>query len=733
MEAFFILSISNSFYMGISIGNIELQNPLIKAINEASPEGILIVDNKGFIVSHNHRFVEIWQIPSDRLRSYESGTTIGADDAPILSTVLERVQNPKTFLARVQELYDNPHLSDHCEIELRDGRTVERHSTALRSDNGSYLGRIWFFRDITEHKQTEKKLRISSIAFETQEAILVTDANAIIISVNRAFEELTGYSAAEAIGKNPSILQSGQYDAEFYRSMWCTLRESNSWSGEMCDKRKDGTLYPKWLTITAVRNDAGDVTHYVAIFMDLSERKRAEEEIQRLAFFDTLTQLPNRRLLMDRLDQVLAISQRSGSYGALMFLDLDNFKTLNDTQGHGIGDLLLIDVAARLKLCVRESDTVARLGGDEFVVILQELSDSAIHAANLAETVAEKIVSALNEPYLLNNSEHHSSVSVGVCLFHGRDIKLEELLKRADTAMYQAKQGGRNMVRFFELAMQEAVEVRVNLENKLRNALSRQELQLYYQMQVDQEVSITGAEVMLRWFNADLGFVSPAQFIPIAEESGLILPIGAWVLETACQQLHIWAQHAGTRQLILAVNVSVRQFRQPDFVEQVEALLRRFEFNPSSLKLELTESLVQVDINDTIAKMNVLKMLGVRFSMDDFGTGYSSISSLKMLPLDQLKIDKSFIRDIVEDKNDEVIVRTIIDMARNFGLNVIAEGVETKEQLEILRRNGCVNFQGYYFSKPLAVDKIADKLRSGYPEPLVRAQASGGQSSQGTL
>jgi diguanylate cyclase (GGDEF)-like protein/PAS domain S-box-containing protein len=706
MEAFFILSISNLFYMGISIGDIELQNPLIKAINEASPEGILIVDNKGLIVSHNHRFVEIWQIPSDRLRSYESGTTIGADDAPILSTVLERVQNPKTFLARVQELYDNPHLSDHCEIELRDGRTVERHSTALRSDNGSYLGRIWFFRDITEHKQTEKKLRISSIAFETQEAILVTDANAIIISVNRAFEELTGYSAAEAIGKNPSILQSGQYDAEFYRSMWCTLRESNSWSGEMCDKRKDGTLYPKWLTITAVRNDAGDVTHYVAIFMDLSERKRAEEEIQRLAFFDTLTQLPNRRLLMDRLDQVLAISQRSGSYGALMFLDLDNFKTLNDTQGHGIGDLLLIDVAARLKLCVRESDTVARLGGDEFVVILQELSDSAIHAANLAETVAEKIVSALNEPYLLNNSEHHSSVSVGVCLFHGRDIKLEELLKRADTAMYQAKQGGRNMVRFFELAMQEAVEVRVNLENKLRNALSRQELQLYYQMQVDQEVSITGAEVMLRWFNADLGFVSPAQFIPIAEESGLILPIGAWVLETACQQLHIWAQHAGTRQLILAVNVSVRQFRQPDFVEQVEALLRRFEFNPSSLKLELTESLVQVDINDTIAKMNVLKMLGVRFSMDDFGTGYSSISSLKMLPLDQLKIDKSFIRDIVVDKNDEVIVRTIIDMARNFGLNVIAEGVETKEQLEILRRNGCVNFQGYYFSKPVPLKEF---------------------------
>ncbi len=601
-----------------------------------------------------------------------------------------------------------------------DGRIkwVSENGSTHYDRKGKPMLSLGMVQDITERKLAEEKLRISSIAFETQEAIIVTDADAKIISVNHSFEKLTGYSASEAIGKNPKILQSGRNDAEFYRSMWYSLRENGSWSGEMWDKRKDGSFYPKWLTITAVRNEAGQITHYVAIFMDISERKRAEEEIHRLAFYDTLTQLPNRRLLMDRLDQALAASQRSGSHGALMFMDLDNFKTLNDTQGHDIGDLLLIEVSARLKHCVRESDTVARLGGDEFVVILQELGESAIHSANQAETVAEKIVSTLGEPYLLNNYEHHSGVSIGVCLFHGRDAKLEELLKRADTAMYQAKQGGRNMVRFFESAMQIAVEERAKLEGRLRHALARQELELYYQLQVNDQFQVTGAEVLLRWFNAEQGFIAPVQFIPIAEESGLILTIGAWVLETACQQLHVWSQHAGTRQLQLAVNVSPRQFRQPDFVGQVEAILRRFAFDPSRLKLELTESVVLVDINDTIAKMGALKKLGVKLSMDDFGTGYSSLSYLKMLPLDQLKIDQSFVRDIVVDKNDEVIVRTIIDMARNFGLNVIAEGVETGEQLEILQRNGCPNYQGHYFSKPVPLKDFEVLLAQALHGPL---------------
>lgn len=582
---------------------------------------------------------------------------------------------------------------------------VEYWSHPLVSDEGVIGAMVTFF-DITARKQTEERLRISSIAFETQEAIVVTDAQARIVSVNRSFERLTGYTAAEAIGQNPSILKSGRHDAAYYQALWTSLHDTGVWSGEMWDKRKDGTIYPKWLTITCVRNDANEITHYVAIFMDITERKRAEEEIHRLAFYDTLTLLPNRRLLVDRLSQALAFSHRNGAQGALLFMDLDNFKTLNDTKGHDVGDMLLIEVAARLKTCVRESDTIARLGGDEFVVILQDLGSSAVLAANQAEGIAEKIVAALNAPYFLAGYEHHSSVSIGVCLFQERGTTVDELLKRADTAMYQAKAAGRNAVRFFESSMQIAVEARAVLEAELRYALSKDELQLYYQLQADSDRRITGAEVLLRWFNPERGFVSPAQFIPLAEETGLILPIGKWVLETACRQLQQWASDPGTRHLQLAVNVSARQFRQTNFAAQVKEMLNQFSVNPALLKLELTESLVLVDVEDTIQKMQALKQLGVQFSMDDFGTGYSSLSYLKRLPLNQIKIDQSFVRDIVIDKSDAVIVQTIIDMSKNFGLDVIAEGVETEEQFALLQQNGCMAFQGYYFSKPVPVDEF---------------------------
>ncbi|MFZ3017609.1 MAG: EAL domain-containing protein [Gallionella sp.] len=572
--------------------------------------------------------------------------------------------------------------------------------------------------DITAQKQTEEKLRIASIAFETHEAIVVTDMQAKIISVNHAFEQLTGYSAAEAIGQNPNILQSGRHDQQFYQEMWGTLLKKGIWSGEMWDKRKDGSLYPKWLTISAVRNEQQETTNYVAIFMDISERKRAEEEIQRLAFYDTLTELPNRRLLMDRLIQSLIASERSGSFGALLFMDMDNFKILNDTQGHDVGDMLLIEVARRLRSSVRESDTVARLGGDEFVVILQGLGSSELLAANQAEDIAEKIVAALSETYFLSAHEHHSSVSIGVGLFHGRGTTVDELLKRADTAMYQAKSAGRNAVRFFETDMQKAVESRAMLETALRQAIAKEELQLYYQMQVDREQRIVGAEALLRWINEERGFVSPAQFIPLAEESGLILPIGLWVLETACRQLKQWQQSPSSRHLQLAVNVSARQFRQPNFVAQVGDMLTEYGIDPTYLKLELTESVVLADVGETVQKMLALKQLGVQFSMDDFGTGYSSLSYLKQLPLNQIKIDQSFVRDIVTDKSDAIIVKTIIDMSINFNLEVIAEGVETEEQLEILRENGCQAFQGYLFSKAVPLAEFELQIKRPYkPKP----------------
>jgi diguanylate cyclase (GGDEF)-like protein/PAS domain S-box-containing protein len=584
-----------------------------------------------------------------------------------------------------------------------DGRIkwVNERGTTHYDTSGRPLISLGTVQDITQQREIEEKLRIAAIAFETQEAIVVTDAQARIVSVNRSFERLTGYTAAEAYGQNPRILQSGKHDAEFYANMWKSLREHGSWSGEMWDKRKDGSVYPKWATITTVRDEAGEITHYVAIFMDITERKRAEEEIHRLAYYDTLTQLPNRRLLMDRLDQAIGATHRSSHHGALLFMDLDNFKILNDTKGHDVGDLLLVEVAHRLRQCVRETDTVARLGGDEFVVLLQDLSSSEILAGNQVRVVGEKIIEAINAPFILKQHEHHTSPSIGVSLFHQRGVSADDLLKRADTAMYQAKAAGRNAMHFFEESMQTQLESRAALEKELRYALAKEELQLYFQLQVDHQRRIIGAEVLLRWISPSRGFVSPAQFIPLAEETGLILPIGQWVLETACRQLKQWETAPEAHHLQLAVNVSARQFRQADFVRQVKETLEKTGANPALLKLELTESLVLVNVEDTIQKMNELKNLGVKFSMDDFGTGYSSLSYLKRLPLDQLKIDQSFVRDIVIDKSDAVIVKTIIDMSKNFGLEVIAEGVETEEQLEILLGNGCMAFQGYLFSKPV--------------------------------
>jgi diguanylate cyclase (GGDEF)-like protein len=416
-----------------------------------------------------------------------------------------------------------------------------------------------------------------------------------------------------------------------------------------------------------------------------------------------LTQLPNRRLLLDRLGHALASSQRSGLYGAILFLDLDNFKSINDTQGHDVGDLLLSEVAKRLQSCVREDDSVARLGGDEFVVLLEGLHREPAIAAASAEMVAEKVRNAINQPIRIQEREFHSTPSIGISLFFGHQISIDELLKRADVAMYQAKDAGRNAIRFFDPAMQAGLDARTALLADLRHALPQQQFHLDYQAQVDLQGQVFGAELLLRWRHPQRGLISPAEFIPLAEESNLILGIGYWVMQTACMQIKAWQGNPTARHLRLAVNVSARQFRQPDFVQQAKALLHESGINPAQLKLELTESLVLDNVADSIAKMQALKQLGVGFSMDDFGTGHSSLSYLKQLPLDQLKIDQSFVRDIATDPNDAAIVQTIIVMANSLGLDVIAEGVETRAQLEFLRERGCPAFQGYLFSRPVAL------------------------------
>ncbi len=564
-----------------------------------------------------------------------------------------------------------------------------------------------------ELREHARKLQLAAAVFEGgSEAVVICDADNRILTVNRPFTQITGYAAEDVIGQSPSLFASGYHDAAFYQAMWLRLKQEDQWDGEIWNRRKDGSIFPEWLRIAVVRNAAGAIENYIATFSDISERKHAEEQIRHLAFYDPLTGLPNRRLLLDRLHQALLNSERHGRHAAVLFIDLDNFKSLNDTQGHDVGDLLLVEVAARLKQCVRETDTVARLGGDEFVVMLENLSVEFAQAVGEAERVATPIIQAMQAPFELAGYRHHSSCSIGVSVFFGCRESVEELLKHADTAMYQAKAAGRGVARFFVPAMQEALEARLLWESELRRGIAEGQLRLFYQVQIGPGQRVRGVEALVRWQHPERGLVPPGEFIALAEDTGLILPLGAWVLEEACRQLAVWAQSPATAHLHIAVNVSARQFHQPGFAESVHGLIQRHGIHPSRLKLELTESLLLDNVNESIATMQALRTLGIAFSMDDFGTGYSSLTYVKRLPIDQLKIDQSFVRDLTTDRDDEAIVRAIIAMAHSLKLEVIAEGVETEAQRSFLEHNGCHAFQGYLFGRPMPIEQLDSWLAS---------------------
>ncbi len=579
-------------------------------------------------------------------------------------------------------------------------------------------------RDISERIRTEHHLRVAATTFEAQEGVTITDANKTILRVNRAFTEITGYSADEAVGKTPHMLSSGRHDMAFYEAMWDNLVRTGSWQGEIWNRRKNGEEFPEWLSITAVKDVDGEVTNYVGTFADITERKAAENEIAQLAFYDHLTGLPNRRLLLDRLRHALAGCVRNGRYGALLFFDLDNFKTLNDTLGHDVGDQLLVEVASRLQSCVRHSDTVARLGGDEFVVVLEDLdgSEGDTLAAMQAEALAVKTQALLSQPYLLDiaitgesrsKRSHHCSSSIGITLFDGKPVSVEDLMKRADTAMYQAKAQGRNMLRFFDPEMQAVVTAHAALEADLRKAIAERQFVVHYQPQVDSAGHVTGAEALVRWQHPTRGLVHPGEFIPLAEDTGLIQTLGRWVLETACRQLAAWALQGATAHLTLAVNVSAQQFRRKDFVDEVLETIAHAGANPRRLKLELTETQLVHNVQEFIERMKLLQDAGIGFSLDDFGTGYSSLAYLKRMPLEQLKIDQSFVRDLHAGTSDAAIARTVVALARTLGLGVIAEGVETEMQRDFLANSGCHSYQGFFFSHPLPLEefeRFADNL-----------------------
>ena len=569
-------------------------------------------------------------------------------------------------------------------------------------------------RDVTERKLAE--IAVGEAALHTQtvldnmvDGVITINSLGLVEFFNKAATQIFGYDREEVLGRNVSMLMPETVGSEHDGHLHSIAQTNGTGvlraQREVDGQRKDGSVFP--MSIAVSRIELAGVFTLIGIVRDISQNRRDIEEIRRLAFFDPLTGLPNRRLLMDRLKQAMLSSDRSSQFGALMFLDLDHFKILNDSLGHDVGDLLLQQVAARLQACIREGDSVARLGGDEFVVLLENLSAYGPEAATQAEVVANKVRDTFSPAFNLRGHPCDSTPSIGIVMFSGDDHVMDDLLKKADVAMYQAKAAGRNAVRFFDPAMQAAVEAHDVLEKEMRRALVVDEFELHYQIQVSGDGATTGAEALVRWQHPTKGLLLPGHFIPLAEETGLILKLGQWVLETACAQLALWAQQPATALWTVAVNVSASQFAQTDFVANVTRALQRTGANPIRLKLELTESTLVKDVEDVIVKMNAIKAFGVGFSLDDFGTGYSSLSYIKRLPLDQLKIDQSFVRDILTDPSDAVIARTILVLGRSLGLNVIAEGVETAQQRDMLTRMGCSAFQGYLFGHPTPASSLA--------------------------
>ena len=697
---------------------LALQTESLEVTLDSMNQGICTVEADGRISVINRRLQEMLELPeslirpgltADEVYQFQSARGDFGED-------FELVERDARAYVKSLTIFEGP---ERYLRTTRGGRTLEVQSRHLPEG-----GLVRTFADITQSVQTQAALAKSEARFRGLTALSSDwyweqDDQYRFLRLDGEFVEMTGLpkNAYEGMTRwdiGAENLSEAQWAA--HRADLDARRSFHDF--EISRYNPTGELY--WISVSGapIFDDAGVFMGYRGVGRNITEGKKAEDQIERLAFFDALTELPNRRMLIERLHRAMLSSTRSQQYAALLFIDLDNFKTLNDTYGHYMGDLLLQQVAVRLRGSVREVDTVARLGGDEFVVMLEELSPDEALAAAQVKAVGEKIVAALNQAYALPGQEHHSTPSVGITLFLGHHETSDELLKRADVAMYQAKAAGRNTLRFFDPAMQAALAARAGLDTDLRQSIQRDELVLYYQPVVDVDRVITGVEALVRWQHPVRGLVMPVDFIGVAEQSGLILLLGQWVLQAACEQLVAWRGQSQTRDLTMSVNVSERQIRQTDFVGKVCDVLSQTGADPALLKLEITESLLLADAEDIIIKMGALKTIGVRFSLDDFGTGYSSLSYLKRLPIDQLKIDKSFVRDVLTDPNDAAIAQTILALAGSLGLQAVAEGVETEGQLKFLLQSGCRSFQGYYFGRPEPIARMnallnaADALRA---------------------
>jgi diguanylate cyclase (GGDEF)-like protein/PAS domain S-box-containing protein len=682
---------------------ILFKNTLLEAQAETTIDGILAVDESNRIILSNQQFVSMWGIPA--------GLVQAGDDSQLLAFVVSRLENPQRFLEKVQYLYSRREEKSRDELRLKDGRTFDRYSSPLIDSTGVYRGRIWYFRDITERVKAEERLQLwSRVLDQSAEAIFVCDPQERILLVNSAFVQLTGFSTEEAVGKTPRILQSGRQDRAFYAALWKSLSETGMWRGEMWNRRKSGEFYVEWLSISAIYDSRGAVTHYVGIFSDITARKQAEERMVHLGHFDALTDLPNRQLLMDRLNQLIKASQRTKTKIGVVFIDLDRFKDVNDSLGHDAGDVLLQESAKRFSEVVRSEDTVARIGGDEFVVVLQD-----VHGLQDVAAAAGRLLASLSRPMALRDYELTVTASMGISVCPDDTTNAQELIRNADSAMYLAKESGRNAYHFYTSGLHQRALEMLSTENALRRAIDHREFVLHYQPQIDIRTgSVIGAEALIRWNHPELGLVMPGKFINIAEERGLIVPIGRWVIEEAARQAAVW-NSSEQLSFPIAVNVSAVQFRQRDFVEHVASATRSHGIAPHRLELELTESIIMRDAENAIKVIERLHGMDFQLSIDDFGTGYSSLSYLRRFPIHKIKIDQSFVADLLKDESAGNIVTAVIGLARSLKLKVIAEGVQQKEQLEILRAQGCDEAQGFLFSRAITSGEFEKFVRDWKP------------------
>ncbi len=674
---------------------------LLRAIIDSSPDAMALKSPEGIYLDCNTGMLAMLDRPKEEVLGLTDEEIY--QDKEFLYTILD---NDREVLRN-----GNP-LRYETNFPTVDGlvRNFEVIKVLAHDTQGAPAGILTIARDVTERRRIESELRISAVAFEIHDGMMITEANGIIKRVNSAFSRITGYLPKDVVGKTPHFLQSGMYPPQFYQGLWSTLLSQGYWQGEVVNRHREGKYYHTRLSISKVTDAGGKIICYVCSMQDITAEKAAQELAEHLTLFDSLTDLPNRHLIERHIATALKKSAELQSCGAIMMIDIDFFQKVNDSLGHSIGDKLLIEVALRMSEKTHDSDILGRFGGDNFVLVAERLGADSISTATAAQEFAETIRRALQAPLLIEGHRIVCTASIGIALYCSQVGDPETLLRQAEIAMYKCKTDGRNTVRFFEGAMQTEIDRRRQIEHELRVAIDKNQFILYYQLQVDASKQPMGAEALIRWVHPERGIISPAEFIPLAEETGLIEPIGRWALETACRQLIEWARHPTTCELVVAVNISPRQFKSVNFVNDIISTAQHAGIHPRKLKLEVTESMAIDNLSDSLAKLQALREVGFKISLDDFGTGNSSLNMLTKLPLTQLKIDKSFVDNLPSNHRDAMVAQTIINMGKGLDLHVIAEGVESEAQYLYLQNIGCPAFQGYYFGKPVSIEVFEANL-----------------------